>query len=375
MTDQGSVTGQNVSKDTTSFFDNPSSTSQLIQATQLAKEALSVPSEDQSCAIESPLSDDKKDLTSSGDALMCTTQDEVQAASRSEQSFPIPGIIPPNSTEPSLMIASGDGGNNDGGMLPPTDSNTSDNGGKEHPMSLLEHLGELRRRLIRCFIIIGVSFFICYGVADVLFRYLSLPLVKVMPADTKLIFTGVPEGFFVYLKVAFVAALFIASPYIFYQIWAFISPGLYDEEKRYIWPLALSSAFFFLGGSSFCYFVVFPFAFTFFMSYSTDTILAMPSLNEYLSFSLKLLIAFGLIFEMPLFAFFLAKMRLITAEKMRAVRKYAILAVFIIAAILTPPDVFSQILMAIPMLILYEISIFVAASVAKQQKEKVIINS
>ena len=240
------------------------------------------------------------------------------------------------------------------------------NDGKDKPedeasMSFTEHLGELRMRIVRMLIGATVGFLLCYGVAEELFYYLSLPLVEVMPPDTRLIYTSVPEGFFVYLKVAFVAGVFVASPYIFYQLWAFIAPGLYQEERRHIVPLAFCSAIFFLLGASFCYWGVFPFAFTFFMSYSTGMIVAMPSLNEYLGFALKMLLAFGLIFEMPLFAFFLSRLRIITPAWMRKVRRYAVLAIFIVAAILTPPDVFSQLLMAGPMLILYEVSIYVAA--------------
>lgn len=239
----------------------------------------------------------------------------------------------------------------------------------EKPMTLLDHLGELRSRLVRGFVAVLIAFFGCYSFAKELFHALSQPLLAVMPADAKFIYTGVAEGFFVDLKVGFVAALFVASPYLFYQIWAFVAPGLYEEEKRYAIPLALCSAVFFIGGAAFCYLVVFPFAFTFFLSYSTESIVAMLSISEYLSFALKMLIAFGLIFEMPLFAFFLSRMGLITAQKMRRARKYSVLGVFIVAAILTPPDVFSQILMAIPMLLLYEISILVAAAAGKKREE------
>ena len=241
---------------------------------------------------------------------------------------------------------------------------------EERPMTLLEHLGELRKRLVRGFLAILIGFFACYGFAQQLFYYLSLPLLKVMPADSKFIYTGVAEGFFVDMKVAFVAGVFVACPFLFYQIWAFIAPGLYEEEKKYIIPLALSSALFFILGGVFCYFGVFPFAFEFFMSYSTDNIVAMLSIDEYLSFALKMVLAFGLIFEMPLFSFFLARMGLITAQKMREVRKYAILAIFVVAAILTPPDVVSQLLMACPMLILYEISIGVAALFGRDRNKK-----
>lgn len=239
---------------------------------------------------------------------------------------------------------------------------------EERPMTLLDHLTELRNRLLRAFIAVAVGFLLCYSVAKTLFHYLALPLIHVLPGDSRLMFTGLPGGFFVELKVAFVAGIFLASPYLFYQIWAFIAPGLYASERKYVTPLAACSALFFLGGASFCYFVVFPFAFSFFMGYATDIIVAMPSINEYLSFSLEMLMAFGLIFEMPLFAFFLARMGLITAVKMRKARRYAVLGVFIVAAILTPPDVFSQMLMAVPMLLLYELSILVAVMVGKNRQ-------
>lgn len=238
----------------------------------------------------------------------------------------------------------------------------------EQPMTLMDHLGELRTRLMRCLIGAIVGFLLCYGMAEQLFHWLAMPLAAVMPQDTRLIYTSVPEGFFVYLKVAFVAGVFLASPYIFYQVWAFVAPGLYKEERRQILPLSMFSAVFFIMGASFCYFVVFPYAFTFFMSYSTGMVVAMPSINEYLGFSLKMLVAFGLIFEMPVFAFFLARMGIVTAAWLRKVRRYAILVVFVVAAVLTPPDVFSQTLMAVPMIVLYEISILVAAAVGRKEK-------
>ena len=241
---------------------------------------------------------------------------------------------------------------------------------EEHPMTLMEHLGELRSRLVRSCIAVGVAFCATYSFAEELFQALCLPVVKALPPGSKLIFTALPEAFFVHLQVGLVAAIFVASPYIFYQVWSFIAPGLYEEEKKYIIPIAGFSAFFFITGAAFCYFIVFPFAFSFFVGYANDSIAAMPSLKEYLGFALKLLIAFGLIFEMPLFSFFLARMGLITAQLMREVRRYAVLVIFIVAAILTPPDVISQLLMAIPMLALYEFSIMVAATFGKKPKEK-----
>ena len=238
------------------------------------------------------------------------------------------------------------------------------------PMTLMEHLSELRVRLIRCCIAVGLAFTACYSVADFLFKELCRPLVQALPPGSKLIFTALPEAFFVYLQVGFVASIFAASPYIFYQVWSFIAPGLYEEEKKHIIPIAACSAVFFFVGAAFCYLVVFPFAFTFFVGFADENIAAMPSLREYLGFALKLLIAFGLIFEMPLFAFFLARMGIITAALMRRVRRYAILVIFIVAAILTPPDVVSQLLMACPMLLLYELSILVAATFGRKPKPK-----
>lgn len=243
---------------------------------------------------------------------------------------------------------------------PPAAPKEEEDEEEAHPMTLLDHLNELRIRLVRALIAMALGFFVCYSFAGELFEALMSPLVKVMPKESKLIFTALPEAFFVYMQVAFVAGLFLVSPYLFYQLWAFVAPGLYEEEKKGAIPMALVSAFFFLSGATFCFFVVFPYAFEFFMGFTTEHIIPMPSLSEYLGFALKMLLAFGLIFEMPLFAFFLARMGLVTADMMRKFRKYAILAIFIVAAILTPPDVFSQLLMATPMLILYELSIYVA---------------
>lgn len=234
-------------------------------------------------------------------------------------------------------------------------------------MTLLDHLSELRVRLVRSLIALTVGFFACYGFAEELFNYLMLPLTRALPSGAKLIYTALPEAFFVYMQVALVAGAFLASPYLFFQIWAFIAPGLYDEEKRHIIPIACASALFFVAGAAFCYFQVFPYAFEFFVGFATDTIAPMPKLDEYLGFTLKMLLAFGLIFEMPLFAFFLSRLGLVTAQWMRKTRKYAILAIFIVAAILTPPDVFSQMMMAAPMLVLYEISIVVAAVFGKKK--------
>lgn len=236
------------------------------------------------------------------------------------------------------------------------------------PMGLMDHLTELRARLVRCCIAVCIGFAVCWAVVDPIFDILIQPLLTVLPPGTHAQYTTLPEAFFTRMYIAFVAGLFLASPAIFYQIWAFVAPGLYDEEKRHILPVAFLSAIFFMAGGAFCYFIVFPFAFSFFVSFSTPDIVITPKVSDYLSFVLKLLIAFGLIFEMPIFTLFLARLGILTAALMRKGRRYAIVGIFILAAILTPPDVVSQLLMACPMLLLYEASIWVAAF-AKKSKD------
>ncbi len=229
------------------------------------------------------------------------------------------------------------------------------------------HLEELRKRLIICFCAVGIGFVISYFFSKKLFDILMRPLLSVMPPDEKLIYTGLPEAFFTYLKVAFLAGLFLAVPVIVYQLWMFIAPGLYDREKRLVLPIVFLSSVFFLGGALFGYFVVFPFGFKFFMGFASDAIKPLPSVKEYLSFSTKLLFAFGVVFELPLFVTFLAKLGIVDVPFLKAKRKYAILLFFVFAAILTPPDVITQVLMAGPLILLYEVSIFGARIFGKKK--------
>lgn len=251
------------------------------------------------------------------------------------------------------------------------DSEDGDEGAEDDvPMSLMGHLNELRRRLFRIVIIVILGFVAFYGVSEQLYAWLSEPLRACLPEGSKLVYTSPQGAFFTYMKVALVASLFGTSPFSFYQLWAFIAPGLYREEKRAVLPLAFFSSLFFVAGASFCFLLVFPIAFQFFMGFATDAIVPMISVEEYLSFALKLLIAFGVVFEMPLFAYFLARFGLLAPDFMRRTRKYAILAIFIVAAILTPPDVFSQVFMALPMILLYEVSIYVAAAAYRKKESK-----
>jgi sec-independent protein translocase protein TatC len=219
------------------------------------------------------------------------------------------------------------------------------------------HLEELRTRLIRSFIAVAVGFIVSYAFKEQLFEILTAPLRSVMPPGDKLIFTGLPEAFFTYLKAAFLSGILLAVPYITYEFWMFISPGLYRKEKKILIPVIMLSAFFFLGGAFFGYFVVFPYGFTFFLSFSSESLQALPSMREYLSFASKLLIAFGLVFELPLVITCLARFGMVTVPFLQKNRKYALLIFFAGAAILTPPDVVTQIMMAFPLMLLYEISI------------------
>lgn len=294
---------------------------------------------------------------------------EVPTADTKEDAAPAgpaPSAAAAPETEPLLPV-SGDGGAQPPAEPPATNENDEEEDGK--PMGLLDHLNELRWRLVRCFIAALVGFCLCWAVVEPLFDILTLPLNNALGAvGAHAQYTSMPEPFFTRMLVAFVAGLFISSPFIFYQIWAFIAPGLYDEEKRFIIPVAVISALFFIGGGLFCYFIVFPYAFNFFIGFSTQSIQITPRISDYLDFILKLLLAFGLIFEMPLFSFFLSRMGVLTADMMRRGRRYAVVGIFIVAAILTPPDVVSQLLMACPMLILYECSILVAALCGKKKK-------
>jgi len=241
----------------------------------------------------------------------------------------------------------------------------------DNKMSLTSHLEELRKRLMRSLIAAFIAFGLCYNFREWLFEILTRPLVESLPDNSHIIFTSLPEAFFNYLKISFVAGLIVSSPYILYQIWKFISPGLYQSEKKYIAPFVISSTVLFIGGVLFGYFLALPPAFRFFLEFSTDFIKPMLTLREYLSLSLKLLLAFGVVFEMPVFIFFLAKIGVVDSKMLAKQRKYAILLIFIIAALLTPsPDAFSQTLMAIPMMVLYEFGIFVAKWGEKRKTKK-----
>nr|WP_321402918.1 twin-arginine translocase subunit TatC [uncultured Desulfobacter sp.] len=239
---------------------------------------------------------------------------------------------------------------------------------QEEKSPFTEHLGELRDRLIHAFIAVGLGFGVAYFFKEKLFEWLTAPLVTAMAKSghAKLIFTGLPEAFFTYLKVALLGGVVLATPVLFYEFWMFVSPGLYRNEKKYLLPIIILSLIFFISGASFGYFIVFPYGFQFFLGFTTETIQAMPSMKEYLTFASKMLLAFGFVFELPLVLTFLSRMGLITPALLKKNRKYALLIFFVVAAIITPPDVVTQIMMAMPLIVLYEVGIIGASIFARK---------
>ena len=240
---------------------------------------------------------------------------------------------------------------------------------EDEKLPFTAHLEELRKRLITSFIAVGVGFCACYAFKEYLFEILMQPLLLAMPPEDKLVYTGLPEAFFTYLKVAFLAGIFLAMPVLMYQFWQFVSPGLYEKEKRWVIPIAILSSIFFVGGALFGYFIVFPFGFKFFLGFASDAIRPLPSMKEYFAFSTKLLIAFGVVFELPLFVTFLAKLGIVDVPFLATKRKYALLLFFVFSAILTPPDVVTQCMMAGPLMVLYEIGI-IGARIFGKKKQK-----
>lgn len=234
---------------------------------------------------------------------------------------------------------------------------------EEKKMPLFQHLEELRNRLLICGLAIGVGFVGSYFFKDRIFDIFIMPWVRALPAGQpyKLIYTVPYEAFLAEMEVSFIFGMILAAPVILWQIWRFTAPGLYSSEKKYILPVILCSSLFFISGVLFGYFVVIPVAFKFFASPVSPYITPMMSLSKYLAFANKMLLCFGAVFELPVFAFFLAKLGLLSADFLRRKRKWAIILIFIVAAVLTPsPDVVSQLLMALPLLVLYEASVWIA---------------
>jgi sec-independent protein translocase protein TatC len=238
----------------------------------------------------------------------------------------------------------------------------------EEKKPFVSHLKELRDRLLISIAGVAAAFIITYIFKERIFAFLMRPFIEVMPAHSSFIFTSLTEAFITYFKIALVAALFLAAPLILYEVWMFVAPGLYEKEKRYVFPFIAFGSIFFLIGGLFCYFVVMPTVYHFFVSYAGPFIIPMPSLKEYMNLTLKMLIIFGFIFQMPLIAFYLSKAGVINYRLLAKKRRYAILAIVVVSAIITPPEVTSQLLMALPMYGLFEACVIIARVFGKREK-------
>ncbi|WP_305045200.1 twin-arginine translocase subunit TatC [Geoalkalibacter sp.] len=249
----------------------------------------------------------------------------------------------------------------------------TDKGAAGEELPFTAHLEELRKRLIIAAGAWLVGFLACYGFAERIFAYIAAPVKQALPEGSSLVFITATEPFFTYLKVGAVAGLLLALPVILWQIWMFVAPGLYAHEKRFAVPFVLASFLCFLGGTYFGFFHVFPNIFTFLIKFGTGAgdIEAMLSMGAYLSISTKLLLAFGLVFELPIVMFFLGRMGVVDSLWMRRNRKYALLLAFVLGAVLTPPDVVSQTALALPFAILYELSIWIVRFTGKRRAEDV----
>jgi len=233
------------------------------------------------------------------------------------------------------------------------------------PDSFMSHLVELRDRLLRCVIALVLVFICLLPWARDLYSLLAKPLLASLPAGGQLIATEVTAPFFVPIKVTLMAALVIALPYLLYQIWAFVAPGLYAHEKKLVMPLVTTSTVLFLCGMAFAYFLVFPIVFHFMVSVAPEGVAVMTDIGKYLDFVLTLFVAFGVTFEVPVAVVILVRMGMVSVAKLREIRPYVIVGAFVIGAIFTPPDVVSQVMLAVPLWVLYELGIFVAQWVVK----------
>lgn len=233
------------------------------------------------------------------------------------------------------------------------------------PDSFMSHLVELRDRLLRCVIALVLVFICLFPWARELYSLLAKPLLASLPVGGQLIATEVTAPFFVPIKVTLMAALVIALPYLLYQIWAFVAPGLYAHEKKLVMPLVVTSTLLFLCGMAFAYFLVFPIVFHFIISVAPEGVAVMTDIGKYLDFVLTLFLAFGVTFEVPVAVVILVRMGMVSVAKLREIRPYVIVGAFVIGAIFTPPDVVSQVMLAVPLWVLYELGIFVAQWVGK----------
>jgi sec-independent protein translocase protein TatC len=237
-------------------------------------------------------------------------------------------------------------------------------------MSFLDHLDELRKRLVHVVAYIGIGFIASWFFAKPIYHFLAIPLSRNLPPGTKLAFTNITDPFTLYMKVAFLAGIFLTLPLTLYEVWKFIAPGLYRKEKRYIVPFLVSSVLLFVSGAAFCYYIVLPPAFQVLIKLGED-FMPVIKVDEYLDFTNMMLLGFGLIFEMPVIVAFLSLFGLVSAHFLWSKFKYSIVGIIVLAAIISPTgDAFNLLLWAAPMILLYIISIGVAAIFGRRRKAK-----
>lgn len=226
--------------------------------------------------------------------------------------------------------------------------------------TFISHLIELRSRLMKASVVVIVMFLALMPWAATIYDFLAYPMMVALPEGSKMIATGVVTPFLIPVKVTMLVAFILALPWVLYQLWAFIAPGLYAHEKKLIAPLVISSSALFVAGIAFCYYLVFGVVFRFINDFAPKSISVAPDIDSYFGFVMTMFIAFGLTFEVPVVVIVLVRMGLVTVEKLKQIRPYVIVGAFVIAAIVTPPDVVSQLLLAIPLCLLYEVGLFLA---------------
>lgn len=246
----------------------------------------------------------------------------------------------------------------------------SDAESNDQPLPLVAHLTELRDRLLRVLLSVLVVFICLFPFANEIYAFVSEPLRALLPEGATMIATEVASPFLTPFKLTLVAAIFLAIPYVLYQIWSFIAPGMYKHEKRLAIPLLVSSVLLFYAGAAFAYFVVFPLIFAFFTSVGPEDITIMTDINRYLDFVLKLFFAFGLAFEIPIAAVLLISAGVTTADDLAKKRPYIIVGCFIFGMLLTPPDIISQSLLAIPMWVLFEIGVIFGRFIQRDEEDE-----
>lgn len=237
-------------------------------------------------------------------------------------------------------------------------------------ITFISHLVELRFRLIRVLLVLFLGFLPCAFFARELYSFLAFPLLEKLPQGGQMIATEVVTPFFIPMKVALMVAFLVTLPHTLYQVWAFVAPGLYSHEKRLFLPLVFVSSLLFFTGMAFAYFAVLPLVFEFIVYFAPEGVAVMTDISEYLGFVLSMFLAFGITFEVPVFVLILIRTGLVSIEKMKSVRRFVLVGAFIIGAIFTPPDVMSQILLAVPLYLLYELGIILAALSMKQPSRK-----